>query len=56
MGDLILIGLIAFIFITFTLGFLHDMGANKFLFRAATITGYSLLGIGFIAALIDKLF
>ena len=55
MGDLILIGLIAFIFITFTLGFLQDMGVNKFLFCAATVTGYGLLGIGFIVALIEKL-
>lgn len=55
MGDLIILMMIAFACITFTLGVLHDMVENKFLFYAATITGYSLLGIGFIACLIDKL-
>lgn len=55
MGDLIILMMIAFVIITFALGVLHDMVKNKFLFYAATITGYSLLAIGFIAGLIDKL-
>ena len=55
MGDLIIIMIIAFASITFILGVLHDMVKNKFLFYAATITGYGLLVIGFIAGLIDKL-
>ena len=55
MGDLIILMMIAFVIITFALGVLHDMVKNKFLFYAATITGYSLLAIGLIAGLIDKL-
>ena len=55
MGDLIILMMIAFVIITFALGVLRDMVKNKFLFYAATITGYSLLAIGFIAGLIDKL-
>ena len=53
MGDLIVIMMIAFVIITFALGVLHDMVENKFLFYAATITGYILLGIGFIASLVN---
>ena len=55
MGNLILIMIFAFIVITITLSIVHDMVKSQFLFCTATITGYSLLGIGFIAALVDKI-